>query len=41
MEVAVLQGGELATLQVYPLGARLTSPLLPGFEPSIDEVFRP
>lgn len=40
IEVAVLREGELATLQVYPVGAMLVSPLLPGFQMPIDQVFR-
>ena len=40
IEVASHNGRELATVQVYPLGTTLVSPLLDGFELEIDGVFR-
>lgn len=40
IEVAAHNGRELATVQVYPLGTTLESPLLDGFRLKIDEVFR-
>ncbi|MBC7340642.1 MAG: Uma2 family endonuclease [Firmicutes bacterium] len=40
IEVAVLRGGDLVTLQVYPVGSVLVSPLLPGFQLPLDQVFR-
>ncbi|MDI6893276.1 MAG: Uma2 family endonuclease [Bacillota bacterium] len=39
IEVAVLRGGELATLQVYPMGTTLASPLLRGLQVPLDQVF--
>ncbi|NPV79697.1 MAG: Uma2 family endonuclease [Firmicutes bacterium] len=39
IEVAAHNGRELATVQVYPLGTILESPLLNGFRLKIDEVF--
>ncbi|MEW6399503.1 MAG: Uma2 family endonuclease, partial [Bacillota bacterium] len=39
IEVTVLRGRELATLQVYPTGTTLVSPLLPGLQVPIDQVF--
>ncbi|HHY46745.1 MAG TPA: Uma2 family endonuclease [Firmicutes bacterium] len=40
IEVAAHNGRELATVQVYPVGTTLVSPLLGGFELEIDGVFR-
>ncbi|NPV78710.1 MAG: Uma2 family endonuclease [Firmicutes bacterium] len=40
IEVAAHNGRELATVQVYPPGTTLESPLLDGFRLEIDEVFR-
>ena len=39
IEVAVLRGVEVATLQVYPMGTTLVSPLLPGLQVPVDQVF--
>ncbi|NPV80578.1 MAG: Uma2 family endonuclease [Firmicutes bacterium] len=40
IEVAAHNSRELATVQVYPLGTTLESPLLDGFKLKIDNVFR-
>ncbi len=40
IEIATLQGRELATLQVYPEGAVLNSPSLPGFTRDVAQLFR-
>lgn len=40
IEIATLQGHELATLQVYPTGTILNSPLLPGLALDVTGIFR-
>lgn len=39
VEVTVSEGGELQTWQVFGAGDRVQSPLLPGFELVVDELF--
>lgn len=41
IEVAVYRRKNLVTIQVYPSGGTLTSPLLPGFSLEVDTIFQP